>query len=105
MKTTRSTASAIKVCCGALVASATRLSSRIKPLIASLAWTVHALLWHEHDGPLCGLAAHGEQADEGKTSGYQAGVEPDDARAGGARRSVVETGGQRLYRYHAVPGN
>ena len=40
---------------------------------------VHALLWHELDRSLCGLAAYGGEADEGKAPNYTAGVAPDDA--------------------------
>ena len=57
---------------------------------------VHALLWHELERPLCGLATHIGKADEGETSCHQAGVAPQDARASGGCRSVAETGGGRL---------
>jgi hypothetical protein len=47
-------------------------------------------------GHFCGLAAYGDEADEGKTPSHKAGVAPEDARAGCAGRIVAETGGGRL---------
>jgi hypothetical protein len=57
---------------------------------------VHALLWEELKRSSCDLAAHGDEADEGKTPSHQAGVAPEDARSSSAGRRVAETGGGRL---------
>ena len=58
---------------------------------------VHALLWHELEGPLCGLAAYGGKADEGKAPvPFKQELRRMMHEPVAHRRGVAETGGGGL---------
>jgi hypothetical protein len=57
-----------------------KADGRQRPLgIAALEDKIVQQAWRELKTPICGLAAYGGKADEGKAPSDSAGVTPDDA--------------------------
>ena len=53
---------------------------------------IHPLLWDESERPFCRSAANRGEADKGEVAAVEAGVAPEDARAGERGERMAEAG-------------